>query len=64
MYNLQKDAKKPGQKPRNCGNYSLTKYAQHDTMIIHTVILCLSMGTPPNMDILPQERAVVKKEVE
>ena len=30
-------------------------------MIIHTVILCLFLGIPPNMVILSQIQAAVKK---
>ena len=46
--------KKTRHMPRDQSNYSLTKTAQHDTMIIHTVILCLSLDIPSNMVILPQ----------
>ena len=46
--------------PRDEPNYSLTKTAQHDTMIIHTVILCLSLDIPSNMVILPQDGDAVK----
>lgn len=63
MYKVQKGAKKPERKLRICGNYSLTKSAQYDTMVIHTVIVCLSMGIPPNVVILPQEQDAVKYQV-
>ena len=54
------NAKKPGPKPWNCGNYSLTKTAQYGTMIIHTVILCLFLDFTSNMVILSQEWTAVK----
>ena len=60
MYKVQKDAKKPELKLRICGKSSLTKSAGYGTMIIHTVILCLSMGIPSNKVILPQEKDAVK----
>jgi hypothetical protein len=56
----QKIYKKTRHMPREQSNYSLTKTAQHDTMIIHTVILCLSLDIPSNMVILPQDGDVVK----
>ena len=55
--------KNQGQKPWKCGIYSLTKSERHDTMIIHTVILCLFMDFTSNMDILPQDRGCVKYQV-
>ena len=55
-----KRRKKPGSKPWKCGNYSLTKSAQYDTLIIHTVILCLPMDFTSNEVILPQDRDNVK----
>ena len=53
-------AKKPELQLRKCENYSLTKNAQYDTMIIHTVILCLFMDFTSNMVILSQEGTAVK----
>jgi hypothetical protein len=50
----QKIYKKTRHMPRDYRNYSLTKTAQHDTMIIHTVIVCLSAGIPADKVILPQ----------
>ena len=56
----QKGYKKTRPKPRNCGKYSLTKNIQYDTMIFHTVILCLFLDFTSNMVILAQEGAAVK----
>ena len=38
--------------PRDSTNYSLTKSAQYDKMIIHTFILCLFLDFTSNMVIL------------
>ena len=46
--------------PRDTQNYALTKTANYVTMILRTVIVCLSMGIPSNMVILPQDGDVVK----
>ena len=56
--------KKSRDKTLENGNYSLTKSEQHDTMIIHTVILCLFLDFTSNMVILPQDRDDVKHQVE
>ena len=56
----EKAQKNRGIRPRNCENYSLTKNTQYDTMIIHTVILCLFLDFISNMVILSQEWATVK----
>ena len=40
--------------PRDEPNYSLTKSENYVTMILHTVIVCLSMDIPSNTVILPQ----------
>ena len=61
---VQKDIKKPGSKPWESGKYALTKSEQHDTMTIHTVILCLFLDFTSNMVILPQDRDDVKHQVE
>ena len=55
--------KNPKENLRNCGNYSLTKIAQYDTLIIHTVILCLLMDFTSNEVILPQGGDNVKRQV-
>ena len=52
--------KKPGRVSWNCGNYSLTRFAGCDTMIIHTVILCPILDSHSDMVILPQDGAAVK----
>jgi len=59
----EKWRKKTRHKPRNCGNYPLTFFARCDTMIIHTVILCLFLDFTSNMVILAQITAAVKQEV-
>ena len=59
----RKKHKKTRHMPRKCANYSLTKTVWHDTMIIHTVILCLLMDFTSDKAILPQYEAAVKHEL-
>ena len=59
----EKWRKKTRHKPRNCGNYSLTKNARDAIMTVHTVILCLSAVCPSYMVILAQEWAAVKEQI-
>ena len=52
--------KKTRRPPRNCGNFSLTKFVQDAIMNVHTVVLCLFLDFTSNMVILAQEGAAVK----
>ena len=61
---VQKRRKKIRVRTLEMQKYSLTKSEQHDTMIIHTVILCLFMDFASNMVILPQDGDNVKHQVE
>ena len=58
----QNGYKKTRHMPRNCGNYSLTFVTKSGRIVIHTVILCLPTAWDPNMVILSQMAAAVKRE--